>query len=83
VIRDFAAIGYDQSNLSLQSYDWRLSLHDLERRDHYFTLLMWKIEGLVKMNRERVVLIAHRYGGREGGREGGGEGGKEGGVAGK
>jgi len=29
VIRDVAAIGYDQSNLSLQSYDWRLSLHTL------------------------------------------------------
>jgi len=78
LIRDFAAIGYDQSNLSLQSYDWRLSLHDLERRDHYFTLLMWKIEGLVKINKERVVLIAHRCGGREGGREGG-RGGRKGG----
>ena len=30
VIRDFAAIGYDHSNLILMSYDWRLSLHDLE-----------------------------------------------------
>ncbi|GAB5032649.1 phospholipid:diacylglycerol acyltransferase [Nannochloropsis oceanica] len=62
LIRDFAAIGYDHSNLALQSYDWRLSLHDLERRDHYFTQLMWKIEGLVKINKEKVVLVAHSYG---------------------
>lgn len=30
LIRDFAAIGYDHSNLILASYDWRLSLHDME-----------------------------------------------------
>lgn len=60
LIRDFAAIGYDHSNLALQAYDWRLSLHDMERRDHYFTLLKWKIEGIMAINKEKVVLIAHR-----------------------
>ena len=27
LIRDFAAIGYDRSDVALQSYDWRLSRH--------------------------------------------------------
>ena len=32
LIRDFAAIGYDHSSMILASYDWRLSLHDMEVR---------------------------------------------------
>lgn len=34
-----AAIGYDTNNLWLASFDWRLSYHNLEVRDHFFTRL--------------------------------------------
>jgi phospholipid:diacylglycerol acyltransferase len=50
LIRDMAAIGYDHNNLNFASFDWRLSLHDMERRDHYFTLLKLRIEALSKVN---------------------------------
>lgn len=55
LIRDFAAVGYDHSNMILASYDWRLSLHDMERRDHYFTILKARIETLVKISGGRKV----------------------------
>lgn len=58
-----AAIGYDHTSMIMASYDWRLSLHDLERRDHYFTVLKSRIETLVKINGGRkAVIIAHSYG---------------------
>lgn len=41
----------------LASYDWRLSLHDMERRDHYFTILKNRIETLVKINGGRKVRM--------------------------
>ena len=29
-------LGYDDLNLSLMSYDWRLNIQDVEVRDRYF-----------------------------------------------
>ncbi len=37
-----------------ENYDWRLSIVDLERRDHYFTVLRNRVELLHQMNGEKA-----------------------------
>jgi hypothetical protein len=39
-----------------ENYDWRLSIADLERRDHYFTVLRNRVELLHQMNGEKARL---------------------------
>jgi len=49
--------------MHMASYDWRLSLAELEARDHYFTRLKASIEVLVATNDgEKVVAVAHSMG---------------------
>lgn len=43
-------------------YDWRLPPTKLEERDGAFSLLSCQIEGFVRVNRKRVVLIGHSMG---------------------
>ncbi|KAJ3077061.1 hypothetical protein HK102_005299, partial [Quaeritorhiza haematococci] len=44
IISNLAAIGYDNNNMHLAAYDWRLSFQNLEKRDLYFTKLKSMIE---------------------------------------
>lgn len=45
VIENLAVVNYDTNNLVLAPYDWRLSTHNLEERDGYFSRLKTTIEG--------------------------------------
>lgn len=38
-----------------ETYDWRLSVPNMERRDHYFTRLKWRIELSLKTEGEKVM----------------------------
>ena len=62
MIENLAALGYDGSNMSMESYDWRLSYPLLEVRDGYFTKLMHKIEAMHKTTGRKVVIAAHSMG---------------------
>ncbi len=37
VVENLAAINYDSNNLMLAAYDWRLSYHNMEVRDSFFS----------------------------------------------
>ncbi|KAK3825905.1 MAG: Lecithin:cholesterol acyltransferase-domain-containing protein [Benniella sp.] len=62
IIKNLAAIGYDNNNMHLASYDWRLSFANLETRDHYFSRLKSSLELSLKVTGEKHVLVAHSMG---------------------
>lgn len=62
LIENLAALGYDGSTMSMESYDWRLSYPLLELRDGYFTKLKHKIEAMHKSTGRKVVIAAHSMG---------------------
>lgn len=41
-----------------ETYDWRLSVPNMETRDHYFTRLKWRIELSVKTEGEKVGHVS-------------------------
>jgi phospholipid:diacylglycerol acyltransferase len=55
-------IGYDNSNMYLASYDWRLSFSNLEIRDKYFSKLQSMIETSHKTQGEPAVIVTHSMG---------------------
>lgn len=63
VIENLADVGYDGSNMSMMSYDWRLGYELLETRDGYFTKLKATIEAHHATTGEKVVMISHSMGG--------------------
>ncbi|KAG0329919.1 hypothetical protein BGZ99_010030 [Dissophora globulifera] len=62
IIKNLAAIGYDNNNMHLASYDWRLSFANLEVRDGYFSRLKANLELSLKVTGEKHVLVAHSMG---------------------
>jgi phospholipid:diacylglycerol acyltransferase len=62
LIENLAAIGYDGSTMSMESYDWRLSFPLLEERDGYLTKLKNKIEAIHKTTDRKVVILSHSMG---------------------
>lgn len=62
LIQNLADVGYDGSNMSLESYDWRLAYPALEERDGYFTKLKMKTEFFRKTTGKKVVLASHSMG---------------------
>lgn len=62
IIKNLAAIGYDNNNMHLASYDWRLSFANLESRDSYFSRLKSSLELSLKVTGEKHVLVAHSMG---------------------
>ncbi|KAJ3194604.1 hypothetical protein HDU67_004662, partial [Dinochytrium kinnereticum] len=74
IISNLAAIGYDNNNMHLASYDWRLSVANLEVRDMFFTKLKTTIELAYRANmntsmprnskddHSRVVIVSHSMG---------------------
>ncbi|KAG7531668.1 hypothetical protein FFLO_04178 [Filobasidium floriforme] len=63
VIENLAAIGYDPLSMEMASYDWRLSYHNLEVRDAFFTRLRDRIEQNKRITGRKTVLISHSMGG--------------------
>ncbi|KAI8981565.1 Lecithin:cholesterol acyltransferase-domain-containing protein [Pilobolus umbonatus] len=62
IIENLAMIGYDNNNMHLASYDWRLSFSNLEVRDGYFSKLKSVIEISRKNHNKRTVVLAHSMG---------------------
>ncbi|KAF9108905.1 hypothetical protein BGX27_008178 [Mortierella sp. AM989] len=62
IIKNLAAIGYDNNNMHLAAYDWRLSFPNLEVRDSYFSRLKAGLELDLKISGEKSVLVAHSMG---------------------
>lgn len=63
VIEELARLGYDATNAAAETYDWRLRVLDLERRDGFFTRLKARCETMVATNSEKQKL---RGGGKDG-----------------
>lgn len=61
-VQNLAAIGYDNNNMHLAAYDWRLSFANLESRDHYFSKLKASLELNLRVTGEKNVLVAHSMG---------------------
>ena len=62
MIENLAAIGYDNNNLHLAAYDWRLSMSNLEARDGYFSKLKTTVEWTTAQTGKKSVIIAHSMG---------------------
>jgi phospholipid:diacylglycerol acyltransferase len=64
IFEALAQAGYDESMMVMMSYDWRLPLRDLEHRDRYFSRMSLEIEKLVALNKEKVFIVTHSFGGK-------------------
>ena len=63
IIEALADVGYDGANLMTASYDWRLAIDEICRRDHYYEKLKMGIELMVSTNGQKVVIVTHSQGG--------------------
>jgi len=63
IIENLAAVGYDINQIYLAGYDWRLSMYNLEERDHFFTRIVTQVEMNKKIFGKKTVLISHSMGG--------------------
>ncbi|RDB25313.1 Phospholipid:diacylglycerol acyltransferase [Hypsizygus marmoreus] len=62
IVENLAVVNYDTNNLYLAPYDWRVSYHNLEERDGYFSKLKTTIESLKRRQKKKVVIAAHSMG---------------------
>ncbi|EIE21902.1 Lecithin:cholesterol acyltransferase [Coccomyxa subellipsoidea C-169] len=62
LIEAAADMGYDTNNLIGETYDWRLSVPNMEARDNYFTRLKWRLELSLKTEGEKAVVASHSWG---------------------
>lgn len=62
IIENLASIGYDTNDLYLASYDWRLSFHNLEVRDRFFSRTKMRIEQNLLLTGKKTVLVSHSMG---------------------
>ncbi|OZJ01602.1 hypothetical protein BZG36_05278 [Bifiguratus adelaidae] len=62
IIENLATIGYDNNNIFLAAYDWRLSYYNLEVRDGFFTKLKEKIEQSRRLTGKKSVIVGHSMG---------------------
>ncbi|KAJ0969203.1 hypothetical protein J5N97_022080 [Dioscorea zingiberensis] len=63
LIENLARIGYEDKNLHMATYDWRLSFHNTEVRDQSLSILKSRIELMVRTNGDRkVVVVPHSMG---------------------
>lgn len=61
IMRNLADIGYDQSNLAIATYDWRLSPDLMQERDGFFHRMRHVILRLYEQHRRPVAIIGHSY----------------------
>lgn len=62
IIEALADIGYDCNNVVGETYDWRLSIANMERRDGYFSRLKTRVESLKQLHGEKVLITSHSWG---------------------
>lgn len=64
LIENLAKIGYEEKNLHMAAYDWRLSFQNTEVRDYALSRLKSKIELMYVTNgNKKVVVVPHSMGG--------------------
>ncbi|KAJ1978787.1 phospholipid:diacylglycerol acyltransferase [Dimargaris verticillata] len=62
IIENLAVLGYDNNNMHLAAYDWRLGYSDLERRDRYFSKLKQTFELSLRHTGRKSVVVTHSMG---------------------
>ncbi|KAK9822390.1 hypothetical protein WJX81_007759 [Elliptochloris bilobata] len=62
LIEALADLGYDANNIIGETYDWRLAVPNMERRDGYFTRLKVRVETTHQLHGEKVVVVSHSWG---------------------
>ncbi|KAJ1974782.1 phospholipid:diacylglycerol acyltransferase [Dimargaris xerosporica] len=62
IIENLAVLGYDNNNMHLAAYDWRLAYSDLERRDRYFSKLKQTFELSLRHTGRKSVVVTHSMG---------------------
>ncbi|KZV42615.1 phospholipid:diacylglycerol acyltransferase 2 [Dorcoceras hygrometricum] len=63
LIQNFARIGYEEKNMYMAAYDWRLSFQNTETRDQALSRLKSKIELMYVTNgHKKVVVVPHSMG---------------------
>lgn len=66
IIENLAAVGYDINQIYLAGYDWRLSMSNLQVRDHFYSELKSRIQLNKEIFGKKTVLISHSMGGTVG-----------------
>ncbi|KAM7254397.1 hypothetical protein ACFE04_003777 [Oxalis oulophora] len=62
LIANLARIGYEEKNMYMASYDWRLSFQNTEVRDQTLSRIKSNIELMVATSGEKAVIIPHSMG---------------------
>ncbi|KAL3718224.1 hypothetical protein ACJRO7_003370 [Eucalyptus globulus] len=63
LIQNLAKIGYEEKNMHMAAYDWRLSFQNTETRDQALSRLKSTIELMYLTNgRKKVVVVPHSMG---------------------
>ncbi|KAK9839349.1 hypothetical protein WJX84_008799 [Apatococcus fuscideae] len=62
LIEALGDMGYDSNMLATETYDWRLSTPNMEKRDAYFTRLRVRIELTHSIGGIKVVVVSHSWG---------------------
>ncbi|KAI3709701.1 hypothetical protein L2E82_39467 [Cichorium intybus] len=62
LIANLASIGYEEKNMYMAAYDWRLSFQNTEVRDQTLSRMKSNIELMVATSGEKVVVIPHSMG---------------------
>lgn len=62
IIENLAAVGYDINMIYLASYDWRMSMSNLEERDFFYSQVQSHIELQKRVYGEKCMLVSHSMG---------------------
>ncbi|KAG9130004.1 hypothetical protein Leryth_026740 [Lithospermum erythrorhizon] len=62
LIANLARIGYEEKNMYMAAYDWRLSFQNTEVRDQTLSRIKTQIELMVATSGEKAVIIPHSMG---------------------
>jgi len=62
IIENLAHLEYEPGKVHFASFDWRLGMEELEKRDGYFTKLKIDIEHQKAASKQKSVIVAHSLG---------------------
>lgn len=62
LIANLARIGYEEKNMYMAAYDWRIAFQNTEVRDQTLSAIKSNIELMVATSGEKVVVIPHSMG---------------------
>ncbi|XP_076926045.1 phospholipid:diacylglycerol acyltransferase 1-like [Bidens hawaiensis] len=62
LIANLARVGYEEKNMYMAAYDWRLSFQSTEVRDQTLSRIKSNIELMVEISGQKAVIIPHSMG---------------------